>query len=62
MSKFKKLPFDLTIDMALTLVKLADKFNLNDGQLDRYGLDWWYYHKLVRRAKHYLNENGITFE
>lgn len=55
-------PPDLTVDMAITLIRLQDKFNLNDGQLDQYGLDWWYYHKLVRRVEHWLENNGITIE
>lgn len=45
------LPMDLFIDMAITMEKLSDKFNCNDGQLEDYDLDWWYFHKLNRRVQ-----------
>lgn len=56
MGSKKELPLELFVDMFITLDKLSDHFNCNDGQLEEYELDWWYFHKIVRRAK-YVIEN-----
>ena len=45
-STLHEVPVDLFIDLAITLDKLKDMFNCNDGQLDEYDLDWSYFHKL----------------
>lgn len=59
MNKELEFPIELVVDMAITLDKLADKFNLNDGQLEQYELDWWYYHKLLKRVKTHLELREI---
>jgi hypothetical protein len=61
-NKERPFPIELVVDMAITLDRLADKFNLNDGQLDQYDLDWWYYHKLLKRVKIHLELRGIDFD
>jgi len=57
----KQLPIDLFVDMTITIDKLKDKFNCNDGQLDDFDLDWSYYHKLARRSKFHCEKIGIVF-
>lgn len=54
-------PLDLFVDMTITLDKLKDKFNCNDGQLDDCELDWSYFHKLARRSKFFTDSLGIVF-
>lgn len=57
-----EIPVDLFIDMTITMHKLADKFNLNDNQLEEVDLDWWYFHKLARRSKFVAEKFGVKFE
>lgn len=57
-STLHEVPVDLFIDLAITLDKLKDMFNCNDGQLDQYDLDWSYFHKLARRSKYHAEMLG----
>jgi hypothetical protein len=57
-----EVPADLFIDLAITLDKLKDKFNCNDGQLDECDLDWSYFHKLARRSKYHAELLGVVIE
>lgn len=47
---------DLFLDMAITVEKMADHFNCNDGGLENMGLDWWYHHKIRRRVQHITDQ------
>ena len=55
-SKQETIPDDIIFDLARTVELLADKNNCDDGNLKEIGLDWYYLHKLNRRAKHWLNK------
>lgn len=57
----RELPLDLFVDMTITMDKLKDKFNCNDGQLDDIDLDWIYFHKLARRSKFHCEKIGVIF-
>lgn len=58
----RELPMDLFVDMAITMDKLTNKFNCNDGQLDEVDLDWVYFHKLARRSKFHSEKIGVIFK
>lgn len=53
------IPLDIFADVALTMEKMADRFNCNDGGLEEMGLEWWYHHKLNRRVQRILNNLEI---
>jgi hypothetical protein len=50
------IPQDIAIDLAITVNLFAEMYNCNDPILEENNIDWWYLHKLNRRAQHHLNK------
>ena len=44
------------VDMAITIELFCNMYNCNDELLELNGIDWWYLHKINRRAKFILTK------